>query len=855
MNSFINSAVKHEVTAPSIAHIEAQHTAFIDPLREYLSANGCQVYVNKKPPLEALYHIACGDLDFVKTIFPAHPQQNTKRLVIVWGAGGEDVRKLLPAHTKVVLTDGRVMSPKEVTRIFAFLFTSEAETCDIRKDPHAAVPKAAVFVHPAREQGDKRNLFQQGRFLEQFELSGRSDSDSVQKAIAEVFHLKKSRFGKRQGKMKTWTKRALACLMVLILPVVMTIAFLLAGSCSLVLSLRYMSSKTSYSRLFLQANKHIVNYAGFFLHLARWEFRLVGVEEQLRPAEEFAGFVRESSVAIENVLALFDAAGGATIGLFRPQEASGGAGSMVSQITELRSLISATNNHLALSQTQLAGMLKGGSLPFSLAPVENIGQKAHQAIAAVRRQSSFVENLLSLYPVISGLTKPQTYLLLFQNSMELRPTGGFIGSLGVARFSGGVMEDLQVRDVYEVDGQLKGHVDPPPPLRDLMGQEHWYLRDSNWDPDFPASAAKALWFYEKETGVRVDGVIGVSVPFVVNLLKATGPLVLSDLNDRITAENFFGKSLLYTQTDFFPGSTQKKDFLGYLSQALMTQLFSRNGASSTKVLKATIEAFEGHDLLLYFDDQKLETIAKRYGWAGEAPASVGGCASVSGETLCTGDRIYFTEANIGVNKVNYFMKREVLHQVTLAQDGTTGHTLTVRFKNSSRDGQNGGGAYRTYLQLFIPEDATIQTVIVDGEELNELKPHKKTLADLPYWEVLTTGEAKKIGIALEVLPGADGQVLISYQRQLPFVFEAGRGRYRLFVQKQPGVASGQWQTVVTYPTSWVTEWFGENQQLTNVDTLLLRPSLAKPGQLQYNTDLLRDGIIDIVWENQKSSEE
>ncbi|MBU1326543.1 DUF4012 domain-containing protein [Patescibacteria group bacterium] len=839
MNSFTNSAVKREATALSIAHIEAQHTEFIDPLREYLSANGCQVYVNKKPPLEALYHIVCGDLDFVKSIFSAHPQRNIKRLVVIWGADEEDVRKFLPARTKVVLTDGRVMSADDITSIFTFLFTSEAETCDIRKDPHVALPKASVFVQQGRERSGRENLFQPGRFREQVEVSGRSDSDRVQRTIAEIFHLKKSSPGKRQGKSQC-TKKTLACLFVLILPVVMTIALLLAGSCSLVLSARFMSSKISYSRLFSQANKHIVNYAEFFLQLALWEFRLVGVNGQLRPAEEFAGFMRESSVAIENILALFDAAGSITNGLLRPQEAPGGEGSMVSQITELRSLISATNNHLALSQTRLAGMLKGGSLPFSLAPAENIGQKAYQAITTVRRQSSFVENLLSLYPIISGLTKPQTYLLLFQNSMELRPTGGFIGSLGVARFSGGVMEDLQVRDVYEVDGQLKGHVDPPPPLRDLMGQEHWYLRDSNWDPDFPTSAAKALWFYEKETGVRVDGVIGVSVPFVVNLLKATGPLVLSDLNDSITAENFFGKSLLYTQTDFFPGSTQKKDFLGYLSQALIAQLFSRNGASSAKVLKATIDAFEGHDLLLYFADRQLQTIAKQYGWAGDAPASVGGCASVSEEPLCTGDRIYLTEANVGVNKVNYFMKREVLHQVTLAQDGTTGHTLTVRFKNSSRDGQNGGGSYRTYLQLFIPADAIIQTVIVDGKELNEQKLQKKTLADLPYWEVITTGEAQRIGIALEVLPGADCQVLISYQRQLPFVFEAGRGRYRLFIQKQPGVSSGQWQTVLTYPTSWGRERSGGNQQL-------LDPSLAKPGQLQYNTDLLRDGIIDLVF--------
>ena len=66
--------------------------------------------------------------------------------------------------------------------------------------------------------------------------------------------------------------------------------------------------------------------------------------------------------------------------------------------------------------------------------------------------------------------------------------------------------------MYALDGQLKGHVDPPAPMRDLLGQEHWYLRDSNWDPDFKESAARAAWFYEKEGGVPVDGVIAINVP-------------------------------------------------------------------------------------------------------------------------------------------------------------------------------------------------------------------------------------------------------------------------------------------------------------------------------------------------------
>ena len=75
------------------------------------------------------------------------------------------------------------------------------------------------------------------------------------------------------------------------------------------------------------------------------------------------------------------------------------------------------------------------------------------------------------------------------------------------------MDPPQIQDVHVVDGQLKGHVDPPTPIKELLEQEHWYLRDSNWNPDFTISGEKAAWFYEKETGLKVDGVIAVDAAF------------------------------------------------------------------------------------------------------------------------------------------------------------------------------------------------------------------------------------------------------------------------------------------------------------------------------------------------------
>ena len=68
--------------------------------------------------------------------------------------------------------------------------------------------------------------------------------------------------------------------------------------------------------------------------------------------------------------------------------------------------------------------------------------------------------------------------------MELRPTGGVYRQSCSGNLADGRLADFSVEDVYTADGQLKGHVDPPPPISLLLGQEHWYLRDSNWDRIF-----------------------------------------------------------------------------------------------------------------------------------------------------------------------------------------------------------------------------------------------------------------------------------------------------------------------------------------------------------------------------------
>src|SRR4030043_2137878 len=52
--------------------------------------------------------------------------------------------------------------------------------------------------------------------------------------------------------------------------------------------------------------------------------------------------------------------------------------------------------------------------------------------------------LADIYDKMGGFTRDRTFLVLFQNDMELRPGGGFIGSFGIGNTKNGQISALRV---------------------------------------------------------------------------------------------------------------------------------------------------------------------------------------------------------------------------------------------------------------------------------------------------------------------------------------------------------------------------------------------------------------------------
>src|SRR3990167_4553646 len=81
----------------------------------------------------------------------------------------------------------------------------------------------------------------------------------------------------------------------------------------------------------------------------------------------------------------------------------------------------------------------------------------------------------------SPFSGEKRYLILLQNQMELRPTGGFLGSYAVAKIKNGKLVDVSVQDIYEPDGRVTEHIEPPEPIQEAFQLGTLRLRDANWD--------------------------------------------------------------------------------------------------------------------------------------------------------------------------------------------------------------------------------------------------------------------------------------------------------------------------------------------------------------------------------------
>jgi hypothetical protein len=415
-------------------------------------------------------------------------------------------------------------------------------------------------------------------------------------------------------------------------------------------------------------------------------------------------------------------------------------------------------------------------------------------------------------PELLGYDRAKTYLVLLQNNMELRPTGGFIGSFAFLTFSKGELINNEVYDVYSADGQIKGYIKPPKPIEEYLGEASWSLRDSNWDPDFPTSAANAEWFLDKSLDRDVDGVIAVNLEVAKAFLEVLGPVSLADFGDTITDKNLYNKVQFEVEESFFPGSRKKAHYLSALMNSILSRTREIGLRESVELLVAGIGALEARDIQLYLHDAKLQQIFAEYGWDGSV--GVKGCSD-NCATVFAG----IVEANLGVNKANYYIDRKARVDLNVGEDQIE-YKLSITFTNNAQ-GQNRvpEQRYKTYVRALAHRDSNLSHAEYDGDYLDvDIKEYKDRV---------------EYGVLIDLLPEEQKELVYQWSVPTNLDFEK-EGLLDIVWWKQSGVGEYTLTMYLDFPF------------LSSVKSTP-PASLTGAGTYLYNTSLKKDFKAEFRW--------
>ena len=420
------------------------------------------------------------------------------------------------------------------------------------------------------------------------------------------------------------------------------------------------------------------------------------------------------------------------------------------------------------------------------------------------------KKLLTYFESIIAKNTESKYLIFFANNMELRPGGGFLGSFAILRMKNYEISDLKVYDVYDADGQLTAHVDPPQPIAKYLNLPHWFLRDSDFSPDFLENYQKALFFIQKELNITdFNGGILLTTTAVQNVLTAFNNIYIPDFKETINADNFYLKTQFYAEKNFFPGSIQKQVFLSSVVQQIILNLKT---TSLGKLLSSIKKSLDEKQIVVYLNDASTQSLFDSSFWSGRVIEP----KCLTGTENCLIDYLFPYDANLGANKANFFINRSIYLKTTIDSGGKITHLLSIQYENNSPSEIFPTGYYRNYFQILLPENSVVKQITKDGVLVDDYDQKDDKF--------------KQIGFYFEVPPKKTVEIKISYQ--LNDQLKSGGQIYQLVLQKQIGASNSD--LILDFRLD-------KNISLINQNF----SPLVKDDQIIYNTNLSTDKIFFI----------
>ncbi|MDP3965098.1 MAG: DUF4012 domain-containing protein [bacterium] len=449
--------------------------------------------------------------------------------------------------------------------------------------------------------------------------------------------------------------------------------------------------------------------------------------------------------------------------------------------------------------------------------IKNALGPVREQLPTLQQSIAQVLPAVEIMPTIVGYPEEQTYLFLLENNAEMRPTGGFIGTYGILKVKDGEITSFTTDNIYNLDNNVKDRLieAPPAPMAKYLAADKWFMRDSNWSPDFPTSAEKAIWFYEQEGGTAnpIHGVIAVTPTFIESLLGLTGEVVVDGIT--FTEENFYDTLQFQVEQGFYRqgiSDSERKEVIGAMADILMDRLLNFPQSRWGELWQTVENHIDEKHILLYSRNESLQRNIELENWGAEVRDQ-------------DGDYVFVVDANMASLKSDPGVFRTIRYEVNETAEGLIAD-LRVEYNNTgSFDWKS--TRLRTYTRVYVP----LGSVLLNHEGVMENdKLHGGRSADPEVYEEL--GKTVIAGF-ISIEPQTTGT--LHYQYRLPATVK-NTDTYSLLVQKQAGTAPHQLEIALNFQDDIL--------RAEPIDTI----EQSADNSVALKTDLRSDKVVEITFE-------
>jgi len=456
---------------------------------------------------------------------------------------------------------------------------------------------------------------------------------------------------------------------------------------------------------------------------------------------------------------------------------------IVKSIPDLVPNIDKISAKTTLIEKELAG-INPERYPVRMGKTE-VRSKVKSGLEMFREAANFVTNskpLLEAAPYLLGIDEERTYLLLFQNDKELRPTGGFMTGYSIMKVNKGAFSPVSSSDIYNLDAKYKPTIVAPDPIiKYLKGpyalSNKLRLRDMNWSPDF-AESMKLFSTEAKSVGITgIDGIISVDTQVLVYLLDAIGKIGVpgfgnfsTEIDARCNCPNVIYELESFADVEgpvvWDPAGTGKiiyapanydnrKKIIGPLMNSVLANAMGQPKEKLPKLFEAGFKSLIEKHVLFYIFDSKTQEAVSSFGIAGTMKDT-------------SGDYLHINDANLGGRKSNLYVTNEITQEYETAKDGYVEKTLTLTYKNPMKQDGWLNSVLPDWVRIYVPKGSTL--ISFDGAE-DKIEPYEE------FGKTVFAGY-------FQLRPEGVAKLTIKYK--LPI---KAKGDLNLLIQKQAGLDS------------------------------------------------------------------